>query len=186
MILNKQCKIELAASSDKFNPNVSEPYLDIPADRTKAELVATDGTILCHIPVPVEDQETAGHLSGECLKTARRNTKNKDVMAFNLVGDRCGIEPGMQLPRNGQAEGEYPRWREVVPDPSGYQQVVALDAERLWRLAQAMGTTGVVLWMNKNEEMKVLVRPCCAGPRGEKAPADRLAKGVIATLKTNV
>lgn len=160
MKLHKNVKIELAASKDAGRPAIGEPYLDI-KDGT-ANLIATNDKILAVVPVELDAGDTPGFISGECLKAGRKLTRETVQITTNGV---CTFSNGATLPREGVAkDSQFPNWRAVVPakDANDGGIVVVLDAALLWQLAQAMGTTGVLLKI-KDDTAPILIFPHVAG-----------------------
>jgi hypothetical protein len=77
-------------------------------------------------------------------------------------------------------EGEFPKWRQVLPDPCrSLKVIIALDIVMLKNLADAMGTTGLVLEI-ADADQPVMVRPTETGDYGNlNRPANPDAYGVI-------
>lgn len=179
MKTHKDCKIELAASKDKNRHVIAETYLDI-ADG-KGVLVATDGRILAAVPVALDAADVAGYVSHACLKAARKTAPRGDDAIVTLNGVAT-FHDGSTMPRTvDNADSKYPNWRQVVPAP--YEApaiVIRLDALRLWKLAQAMGTQAVCLTIQAPDK-PFLVTPQSGGKYSGycAAPVCMEARGVI-------
>jgi len=178
MKTQKACRIELAASQDASRVAISEPYLDIKDGI--AHLIATDGKILAILPVTVEPADVAGYVSGDVLKAARK-TAARDGTVYAELNGVAKLPGGISMPREGSANAQqFPNWRQVVPStPDVPAFVVALDAKRLWMLAQAMGTQGVTLTFTEARK-PIFVTPANAGRYSDAvAPACMEARGVL-------
>lgn len=156
MKIHKDCKIELAASKDATRPAIAEPFLDIKGGA--GVVVATNGRAMAIVPVEVTEKDASGYLSGDCLKAARKFTKQDVILEASGVVTMLN---GATMPREGLARNEkFPNWRQVMPSADGYNFTVAIDAKLLWELAQAMGTQGVLLNLQTADANKpILVGP---------------------------
>ncbi len=161
MKIHKDFKIELAASKDATRAAICEPFLDVKDG--KGCLVATNGRTLAMVPVELGEKDASGFLSGDCLKAARKLTRETVQLDASGV---CALTNGATMPREGGAAGghAFPNWRQVVPADNANDggAIIALDAKLLWELAQAMGTTGVLLKI-KDSTAPVIIFPHVAG-----------------------
>jgi len=177
MKIHKDCKIELAASKDASRPAIAEPFLDIKDGA--GVVVATNGRAMAIVPVEVTEKDASGYLSADCLKAARKLTKQDVILEANGV---VTMANGATMPREGLARNEkFPNWRQVMPSDEGYDVCVALDAKMLWELAQAMGTQGVLLSFQTTDASKpIVVGPhTCGRFDGQIKYACEGAKGVL-------
>lgn len=177
--IHKDIKPESACTKDVQRASILEPYLDI--CEGKGNIIATDGKIMAVVPVEVGEGDTSGYLSGDALKAARKCAGRCEAATLE-ANSNVSLPSGVTMPRNGKVDGDYqfPNWRAVMPDEkNGYKFAVAIDARRLWALAQAMGTQGVALLMKSPDE-PVIVRPQYCGKHSDaKPPANMDARGVI-------
>lgn len=179
MKIHKNCKVELAASQDASRTAIAEPYLDIKDG--KGQLIATDGKIMAIIPVPVNETDVAGYLSGDVLKMARKLTKRDNETEISANGS--AVMTGATMPREGVAKDRnYPNWRQVIPaSDKEHTYRIGIDAKRLWLLAQAMGTQQVILKI-KAPDAVFMVEPF-----GTKfcdvRPVNMDARGIIMPVK---
>lgn len=122
--------------------------------------VATDGCILAARKLDAEEAEAL--VPYEAAKAA---SKPKVSVTFDERTVRVSEPTGCEqvFP---QAEGVFPPWERVLTDAKSSQDQsgsfqVALDAELLSRLAEALGNKQLVLSFNAEEPSKrpILVRP---------------------------
>lgn len=182
MKIHKDIKIELAASKDSDRHAIGEPFLDI--KHAKGTVVATDGRILAMIPVEIETGDDPGYIPADTLKAARKLALRSEI-AFFTAGPQIKLPNGDAVSRigNNKPGDGYPNWRAVIPDGSEHTQVIAIDAKRLWLLAQAMGTQCVKLRI-KDDVSPLLVEPQAAGRHSDAAkPVHMDARGVIMPVK---
>ncbi len=169
MKLPKDCKVELAASKTVGREALMEPYLDI--KNGKGTIVATTGRIAVSIPVELDEKDTAGYVSGDVLRAARKGSKNAPLSV--IVNGVASLDNGITMPREGESKDrQFPNWRAVFPEGAEHTITLSLNAAYLWALAQAMGTDLITLRMKDNLS-SVLVEPA-----GDK-PACREARGVF-------
>ena len=123
-------KIENATSKN----DVARPYLrHVYLDTAEQHLIATDGHILASIPVQTDPGDTAGFITVDAIKAAR---KAKTVIRAN---DTLAVENGPTFPRpTAENEGDFPDYKKVIPEPSPFDFTIGIDAELLLRLAQAI------------------------------------------------
>ncbi len=180
MKIHKDCKLELAASKDASRHAIAEPFLDIKDG--KGQLIATDGRIMAIVPVEIDPDDTQGYLSSDVLKMARKLAKRSDTCTVNL-NSVARLSADTQMPREGGAKDSdgripnYPNWRQVMPDVDREIKFsISIDANRLWLLAQAMGTQAVTLQF-KDAESIIAVLPTNAPYLNRCSNLD--ARGVI-------
>lgn len=178
MKTQKACRIELAASQDKTRSAICEPFLDV--TNAKGTLVATDGRMLAMLPVEIETADDAGYVSAAVLKEARKQAA-RDGTTYAELSASAKLPNGATMPRTETQAGEkYPNWRQVVPAKHDAPVVeIALDAWRLWQLAQAMGTQCVRISVLAADR-PFLVYPVSGGKYSDAdRPANMDASGVL-------
>lgn len=176
--------IEKACSTEATRPAIQEPYLDL-SNVGAPCIVATNGTILAHVPVEIDASDVAGFVASSALKAARKLAKrNVPSVLLNRVAT---LQDGSAMPRNGLAgDSTFPQWRNCVPSTVGKPTArIAFNAGQLALLAQAMGTDGVVLEFVVDDTGKpdnsapIHVRPISLGRyKGGKLACEG-ARGVI-------
>jgi DNA polymerase III sliding clamp (beta) subunit (PCNA family) len=156
MKLHKDIKIEKATSTDATRYAINEPYLEIVEG--KGTLVATNGMIMSMVPVEIEEGDVEGYVNQEAIKASRKTFKPRDVKTFKASG--CiQLFDGQTFPRNGKARDyQFPKFRQVIPKFDKPTIKIGIDATLLARLAEAMGTEGVVLEI-QDEFSPILVTP---------------------------
>lgn len=180
MKLHKKILIEAVTSNERDRPALAEPYLDV----EKQRIVATNGRTLAIVPVVVDEGDTSGYVSAHCLREARKAAKGKEHIVMGLavecvIGGQSAI-----IERDGDgrlpAGKPYPSVDQVIPNPKENDCMIAIDAQQLWMLAQAIGTKGVVLRFNSAELTAITVSPCLNTKfNGSFPPADRSARGYL-------
>jgi hypothetical protein len=137
MKIHKDCKIELAASSDETRHAITEPYLDM---TNEPVMVACNGMMLVIVPVETSEHDKQGCVTGEALKAMRKVKFNSEM----TCNGQLSVKDGPSFPRPDK--GQYPNWRQVVPAKDREVKFsVGLNARALWELAQAMGCETVRL-----------------------------------------
>ena len=178
MKINKNCKIELACSTDKQRAAICNPYLEI--DDKGARMIATNGQILAIVPVDPQEGDKAGLVPVDAIKDARKAKPASLPEATLACNGNVKLLDGRQYPRPDFA---FPNYRAVLPAENRPAKfTVGIDAKLLWELAQAMGTQGVTLEF-ENELSAIKVRPSAAGQHGSIKPADYEARGVIMPIR---
>ncbi len=168
MKTHKDIRPEMAISKDKNRVALRESYLDITDG--KGSIVVTDGKILAVIPVAVTPEDSAGYISTEVLRRARKVGRS-DEMEVALNGNAT-FPDGGTMPRSVEGKDcQYPNWRAVIPTYSKEDTIleIGIDALRLWQLAQAMGTQGVKLRI-KSSDVSIMVEPIGCGKYSDGAP----------------
>lgn len=203
MIIHKDVKIELAASSDQTRAAICEPYFSIDAETGKASLVATDGRMMAIIPVEHSaEHDVAGYVPADALKASRKLANKKNPLSQIKLNGTAALDNGAQYPRHGNTGAKvpynYPNWKQVVPAadrPVAFK--VRLNAEMLYRLAQSIGCEAVELTFAPHLEkpakhgtglapvaQPILVTPITWNPKGginsdAQTPPAPLAKGIL-------
>lgn len=182
MKIAKGCIVEAACSTDKDRRPLAHPYLDL-TKKDKPVVVSTDGVMMAIVPVETHESDTTGHLNRSALAAARRKLKKKDETLTVWLEDQMMIygdgTKTLRIERNadGSLPG-FPNWRQVAPPNQG-DIVLYLDAHKLKRLADAMGTHGVKL-RAVDRLSPITVTPIVAGTYDNKFfPVEPLAIGVI-------
>jgi hypothetical protein len=130
MIFDSDCMIEQCVARESTRWATNHVYLDVTDDPRVGHLVATEGRILCAIPVELDDADTPGLVSRQAIRLAREQSRGGKVRI--MCGKRLELDDRTTLVR---PEGKFPPWRDVIPD--GVAAVVlTLDAELLGKIAK--------------------------------------------------
>ena len=132
-------KLEKAASTDQIRHFITEPYLDV----DNSLIVATNGHIMAVCPVELDEGDTSGYVSSECIKAgikASPVTKRTDKTANIKANGSLVLDNNQTFPR--PELGTFPDYKRVLPDPSKAEMVISLDAKLLKDLADAINTPG--------------------------------------------
>ena len=118
--------------------------------KPEPRLIATDGRMIASVPCELDENEhtpESALIDVECLKQAEkagRKDRNGRGSCVALNGSaRAPHAPG--APEFAYLEGEFPKWRDVMPKQSEKRIRIAFNAEYLYRLAQALGASDDVL-----------------------------------------
>ena len=140
MKFEKRHKIESAVASKKdYREKLQDCYLDV----EKPRLLATDGHILAIVPVETGEHDTTGYISVEALTSQRKATGKKVEHVELACNGSVALPDGRTFPREDY--GIYPNVDSVLPKPESRNFHVALNADLLHRLADAIGSEVVVL-----------------------------------------
>ena len=184
MKLPKNILIEKACSGDASRPVLNSVYLamDGTGPNGPARLLATNGRIAAVIPVLSESTDTAGYVTADALKAARKCAGKLDTATLSANGV-LKMPDGQEFQRPDL--GKYPNMDCVIPkDETKWS--VSLDPELLYSLAQAIGSERGVTLEVSGEGKAIRVRPM-SNPRAESpkgktvgfAPACPDALGLI-------
>lgn len=166
MKLPKQILIEKACSGDAERPVLNSVYLalDGTGPNGPACLLATNGRIAAVVPVMADPSDTAGYVTADALKAARKCAGKLETAAFsaNVV---LKMLDGQEFARPDH--GRYPNMDAAIPkDETKWS--VSLDPELLYSLAQAIGASRGVTLEFCGEGKAVRVKPML-NPRAETA-----------------
>ena len=126
-LIEKAAAQTLAAST--YREYLTHAYLDVERQR----LIATNGQIMAIVPVICEDSDTSGYVTLDALVLARKAKAN---IAAN---GSLALSDGRVLPRpDADTVGKYPDIDRVLPAAPIGQADIYLDANLLYRLAQAI------------------------------------------------
>jgi len=178
MKLLYHCLIDELCSDDPTRIVLNSVSLEIPEDRKKAQLVATDGRRIAILPVEVSDADKAGLIPSLALKLARDIEKQRAQYRWDQTNDDAFDEPGGGLAfepveidcsdtafvgvaggvKIGRNSGNYPNWRAVTELPAPKYRI-ALNAELLAGIQRAFDTSAVVLEIAADDKgLRVLPR----------------------------
>ena len=172
----KECKPWKAAAKDHGRYAMAHLQLsgirrvDVGPDQTQPEfpyrgdLAATDGRILAVIQVdicsrggPKDDTndpdapaDTEGLVTAEALQRATKSATSRQPDAVIQCNGGLRTIDGTESRR--PTDGEFPRWRAIVPEKEKLPQWVAFDASLLARLCSAIGTDKVRLRFDAAEK----------------------------------
>ena len=180
MKLNKKCKIEAIASKDSTRHVLMAPFLEV--KEGKGNLIATNGQGLVVIPVEISESDVSGHIPLTALKESRKGKVAEPILECSEKA--ILLQDGASFPRVDL--GNFPNWRQVIPDQEGKTlRRVALNAEMLFAIASAMGTSGVILEFDAGnfDGAPIKVFPASSGRHGVDVPASQDAFGVIMPIR---
>ena len=176
MKLNKKCKIESIASKDATRLVLTAPYLEVKDG--KGNIIATNGKGLVVIPVEVSESDVSGHIPLTALKESRKGKVTEPILECSEKA--VLLQDGTSFQRD--YIGNFPIWRDVMPDPDRKTLKIALNAEMLHSIASAMGTSGVVLEFDADNFSFASVKVTPAST-GNEHPACLDAFGVIMPIR---
>lgn len=135
MKIDRDAKIELAASGDETREHLCHPYLDV---ENKC-LVATNGHLLVKHIVEIDDGDMTGSITASALRAARKLTKKVEKLTI-LAGEVLTLSDGSTLPRPDDAALSFPPYEKVIPDYSNRETVtIGLNAKYLLDICKALG-----------------------------------------------
>jgi len=137
-------KPELCASKDKSRPVLSEPHLSVEAGR----VYATNGHMLCSLPVELDSTDTSGELARAALVVMRKSAAHPDNQDRTMGAIAAGaqfVEVGTQRHKR-QSMGIFPDVAVVVPaaDRPG-SRYVCFNAGYLLKMAKAIGAASDIV-----------------------------------------
>ena len=142
MKIQKQCKIEKAASKDATREILN--YILIDTQDGKSNAVATDGKMMAIVPVELCDGDDAGAerlLPVKALTEARKQAKQAKESTIGLNG-AAHMPDGMSFSvPEYMAATKYPNYR-AVSKPAKEYKTVCFNAKALYELSQAIGAVG--------------------------------------------
>ena len=177
----KECKIEGVAAHKNTRYAIAGVKLDAEGER----LLVTDGRMLVELPIPAMKDETTAILPREVFKACRKG--GKDVT--------CRIHcDGDQVTVSGEADekkflvdtkGQFPDVDSVLKDAFDGKDMVrlCLNAAYLKRVADALGSDSVELYIKVEPGTKIVMKPIGVRPRGEEPPVPN-ARGVIMPMSS--
>lgn len=141
-------------------------------------LEATNGLIVARVPVTRAVSEIDGAVAPLALKLAREQSPNKSAPQLDLGKQNYAVVPGVMGINRTQPVTQPPTFEELKaklfhPD-EGETWRVALDVRYLYRLAEALGSSTVVLELsveNPLAPIHVLHREGVANGEGLLMPA---------------
>lgn len=128
--------IETCASKDETRPTYCHAYYD----PSKARIVATDGHRLACVPVQVDPGDTAGYVTADALKAARKVSKRTNGTA-EITANGSLYTGAATFPRPAD-EGRFPPVDSVIPDyrdGSKHTASITFNAELLAGICKAIG-----------------------------------------------
>ena len=142
MKIQKQCKIEKAASKDATREILN--YILIDTQDGKSNAIATDGKMMAIVPVELCDGDDAGAerlLPAKALTEARKQAKQAKESTIELNG-AAKMQDGMSfaVPAH-MTETKFPNYR-AVSKPAKEYKTVCFNAKALYELSQAIGAIG--------------------------------------------
>lgn len=157
-------KIELACGKNDIRAYLNMPHFDA----NQKAIVCTNGRILAVVNVEPEEGDTGGPIPLDAIKTARGKVAKGQVL---LNGS--AVSAGISYPRPDL--GQFPDYRQAVPEKPDRAPDVTLNAEFLYDLARAISTGKqpvVSLWIS-GPENAVYVEPLNEGAHGALMPIRR-------------
>jgi hypothetical protein len=135
----KYCKPLSAAAKEQGRYAMHEARLEEVADG-KGLLVCTNGHIVAALEVECEPDDTAGPIPRTALELAQKNPCEwNGLVQMPVNGDCIAVRaPGSpRFPR--ESDGEFPRWKAVVPLKDETLVRISLNPRLLLDLAKAIG-----------------------------------------------
>ena len=140
MKINKNCKIELVASSDETRHVLCNPYLQ------GSNLIATDGQRLVAIPVEREDGDSDGPIDSSAFKLARKTSSSEKFSKISANGClKVQTKDGEITMQRSFKDINFPNWQKVLPGTDRGGIKIAFNAEYLYEMAEALGTKTVTI-----------------------------------------
>lgn len=135
MKIDMSYQIELCASKDDTRPSLRHAYYQ----PDKARIVATDGHRLAIVPVTVDPGDTAGYVTDDALKAARKVGRKVNGIAEIAANGTLHTGAGA-FPR--PTEGTFPPVDAVIPEyRAGADRTasVTFNPELLTGIVKAIG-----------------------------------------------
>jgi hypothetical protein len=138
MQIDRSYKIEKCVSTDPNRENLGHIFV------TKRHAMATNGTVLALVPITSEPDDTAGLMSAEALKAARKQTTARmGSIEISLNGSQQ-LKDGTKIPRPTNVK--QPRIFHLLRGAHRDRQYkIGLNATMLKTLADALGSEEVIL-----------------------------------------
>ncbi len=149
MKFDKRKRVHLAASRPGAPTRFATDTVrfELTRDEGRGRLIATDGRILAvvHGKTDEKDEPCKGaSIPVEAVKLAcngKQSARADVVCGLTTVATHQGDIKTIH-PREDVLE--FPDWEAAIPDPKRAIASVKIDAKRLWRLAQALGSDGPI------------------------------------------
>lgn len=125
-------RLQLIASKDKFRYNINSVYFD------NTNAVATDGRAMAIIPISADDKP---NLPLNRFINFPATLKNKIAKRLAITSEGFNVltpADSVELVPTETA-GQFPDYKQVIPDASKLTFKVGLDASLLLELAKALG-----------------------------------------------
>ena len=168
MQIDKKYKLEKVVSKDPAREHLQNIWI------TKHHAFATNGMILAAIPIAQDKDDTAGWLSADALKLARKQSSTDDIR-IELNGVQK-LPDGTTLLRPDDSN----TFQKIAPilmrSYRHRKSSIALNARLLKDLADALGTEEIVLEIGKSSDEALLVRSMAKGND---------ARGLIMPIRMN-
>lgn len=133
MKIDSQFQPTLAVSKDETRYALNNLHLDTAAKR----LVATDGHMLCSIPVEVQEGDTTGPIQPDAFAMARKDQRKSGTVEIKANGS-VALPNGVTYERPNV--GQFPDYAQVIPEANRDGFKIGLDARLLYDLAVAIGS----------------------------------------------
>ncbi len=170
----KECKIERVAATESTRYSICG--VQINAERKS--LVATDGRILLELQIDGMNGETTAVVQCDVFKALRKGRLKDRTLSCD--GKEAVVSGGASEERFACIEGKFPDAVMIldgVPSESAADVVVGINAKLLARLAEGMGTNGVILRMRTTDK-KVITAISVTPSHRDGTPAPD-ARGAI-------
>lgn len=174
------CKIEACCSTDKSRLVLSAAWLNV----EKNELVSINGMCMAVVPVETGEHDVTGFVTPESIAMSRKIEGKKGQVQIDCNGALAVIDgPTYKRPQFDDL-GTFPRYEQVIPKEEEYKNgfKVAFNVDLLKKIADAIGTSGVVLeFSEKDGELRAIrVRPSALNE--DKAPSP-MAFGILMPMR---
>lgn len=162
MLVPKEMLIEKCTAKERGRYAMQHLRLEIetPGSEGKSgqgRLIATDGRCLAVVEILTHELDTTGQVPVTALVAARKGgKKDKDASMTAkdqvLVASKDGV---LAVERPKDEDGEFPRWRAVVPaEDSAFIADFTVNAELLLKVQNALGADSVRLRIQNHTDGK--------------------------------
>lgn len=150
MQIDKKYRLEKAVSTDPSREHLQNVWV------TKHHAFATNGHILAAVPVSMENGDTAGLISVDALKLARKSSKGMDTIRIGLNGAQI-LSDGTSMKRPDSCKP--PRILGILRSAHRCRTFrVGINSDYLKELSAAIGSDELILELGKPDEA-ILIRP---------------------------
>jgi hypothetical protein len=174
------CKIEACCSTDKSRLVLSAAWLNV----EKKELVSVNGMCMAVLPVETGEHDVTGFVTPESIAMSRKISGKKGTVEIACNGSLAVTDgPTYQRPDVDDL-GTFPRYEQVIPKEDEYKSgfKVAFNVDLLKKIADALGTSGVVLEFSEKDGQLHAIRVRPSALKEDKAPSP-MAFGVLMPIR---
>lgn len=141
MIIDNKYNPTLATSTDEARHILSGVFITESTDEPgNARAVATDGVVMAVTPCMLSDGEIPGRIiPGAMLAKAAKASRKSGICHVDISGEKPRIKEPSGTTEGEFVEGTFPNWKQAIPTTPTAKLSISLDAEKLLRLAKAIG-----------------------------------------------